>query len=482
MTLVFSDIGGGKDIPEVKPEPIGVILLDKFGNWEIARRDGVAQSGNGPIMGLRRGGLWINNLDFEETRAMFTSAEHKQNVRGAEWLLYGLDEILAEWGYTKLALKPSAGFLSLITGRVFDILGTLLTMRKVRTPEKKLREICRSASLATGMMSLMETGIRKTIPSDEKMRDHFERTYQNGMPYRNEMVADSEIRLDFRFPRLSYAMKMSAVCAPVDADWQKAIRQEGVSEEEFIREVLKIDRPAIFRALFEYDRDVHPRWLGDMIGHKEGTDRTRFVISEMAGVPEIGKQIQSALISKGGTAETVVSTLLEDLAESFGGAEYANLSWTAGLIAENIIAAPHRAGRTNNAAVSGEQVWLAAQDRMLMAPLMRALTEAGCLIASARGGRVSVLCPKAPEVIVAATSLAWDHGAFLPMGQANQLRALHNIDLPTERSAFLGGDSDYLVAVANHRGDKKVLWGLDGICDAQTPKERKKAAEAILGW
>lgn len=481
MSLVLSELNSAvREIPESKPEPIGVVLLDPYGNWEISRRDGYSVSGNGPIMGLKRNGSWLSNLSFDDSRSVFTSEEHKQNVRGGNWLLYTLNDLLLEWGYSKLTLKQSASFLSTITGRVFDITEGVLVARKTRNPDKKLKDISRSASLATGLMSIMEAAIKKTVPADEKMRSHYEKAYQNGMPHKYEKLNESEISLDFRFPRFTYAMKMAGVRVPLDAEWQKAAKPEASSEDDFIREVISLKRPAIYRAIFEYESDLHPRWLGDLIGHKDGTDRSRFLLEEIIGIPEINKQIESALISKGGDTETIVSGLLKDLAASFGGQEFAALSWTAGLVAENIIAAPHRAGRSVQSLVSGEQVWLAAQDRMLMAPLMRALTEAGCLISSARGGRVTVTAPKVPEVILAAASLAWDHGAYLPLGHANMVQKMFSTDLPTERAAFLGGDSDYLVAAANHKGDRKTLWGLDAICDAKTPKDRRTIAKSFL--
>lgn len=482
MSLVLTDIGAAsKDIPEPRPDPLGVICIDAFGNWHIARRDGYTQSGNGPIMGLKRTGSWLNNLDFEKSRALFSSDEHKQNVRGANWLLYTLDEILVEWGYSKLTVEQSATFLAPIAGRVFDILDFILTQRKVRNPEKRLREMCRSASLATALMTLMETSIKKSVPADEKMRDHYEKTYQNGMPYRYERPNESEIRLDFRFPRFSYAMRMAAVRVPVNAEWQKASRPEHTSQDDFVREVLGMGRPVIFRALYAYDQETHPRWLGDLIGHKDGTDRSRFLPAEVLGTFGMDRQIESALISRGGDAETMSSAILKDLAAAFGGADNASLAWTVGLVAENIIAAPHRAGRIAQPHVSGEQVWLAAQDRMLMAPLMEALTEAGCLISNARGGRVSVTAPRVPEVIMAAVSLAWDHGAYLSLGQANIVRKMFSTDLPTDRSAFLGSDADYLIAAANHKGDRKTLWGLDAICDEKTAADRKKLGARVLG-
>lgn len=482
MSLVLTDIGSAaKDIPEPKPDPLGVIFLDAFGNWQIARRDGYKLAGSGPIMGLKRTGSWLNNLDFEKSRALFSSDEHKQNVRGANWLLYGLDEILVEWGYSKLTVEQSATFLAPIVGRVFDILDFILAARKVKNPEKRLREMCRSASLATALMTLMENSIKKSIPTDEKIRDHYEKTYQNGMPYRYEHVNESEIRLDFRFPRFSYAMRMAAVQVPVNAEWQKASRPEDVAQDDFVREVLSMGRPAIFRTLYNYEQEHHPRWLGDLIGHKDGTDRSRFLVEEILGTPEIDKQIESALISRGPYTDTMSSVILKDLADAFGGAENASLAWTVGLVAENIIAAPHRAGRTAQQHVSGEQVWLAAQDRMLMTPLMRALTEAGCLISNARGGRVTVTAPRVPEVIMAAVSLAWDQGAYLSLGQANAIRKIFSTDLPTERSAFLGSDADYLIAAANHKGDRKTLWGLDAICDEKTAQDRKKRGSLVLG-
>lgn len=482
MALVFTDVGApNRDLPEPKPDPIGVVLLDPFGNWEVARRDGYRMSGSGPVMGLKRSSSWLNNLPFEDSRSVFNSDEHKQNVRGANWLLYGLDEVLREWGYSRLDARNAAAFLSSITGRVFDIVDGMLRAQGVKSPEKRLREICRSASLATGLMSVMETGIRKSVPADDKIREHLERTYQNGMPHRNEAVSDSEMRLDFRFPRLSYALKLAQVRVPLDSEWQKAGRSEEMSQDDFVGEVVSLGRPAIFRALFSYDREIHPRWLGDVVGHKEGTERSRFLLDEVVGVPEMEKRIESALISKAGDGPSVVSGVLNNIVKAFGTESAACLSWTAGLVAENVIAAPHRAGRSTQAAVSAEQVWLAAKDRMMMAPLMRALTESGCIVSSARGGRVTVLAPRVPEVLLAATGLAWDHGAHLPLGQAMELQKGFQTDLPTERSAFLGSDADYLVAAANHKGDRRTLWGLDAICDEPDPDARAARAKAVLG-
>lgn len=482
MTLVFTEVGApSKDIPEPKPDPIGVVLLDPFGNWEVARRDGYRLSGSGPVMGLKRSSSWLNNLPFEDSRSVFNSDEHKQIVRGANWLLYGLDEVLREWGYSRLDARSSAAFLSTITGRVFDIVDGMLRAQGVKNPEKRLREMCRSASLATGLMTVMESGVRKTVPSDEKIREHLERAYQNGMPHRSEPITDSEVRLDFRFPRLSYALRLADIRIPTDSEWQKAGRSEDMPQDEFVREVISLGRPAIFRALFGYDSEAHPRWLGDIVGHKEGTERSRFLLDEVTGVPEMEKRIESALISKGGDSPTVVSGVLNNIIKAFGSESAARLSWTAGLVAENVIAAPHRAGRSSQAAVSAEQVWLAAKDRMMMAPLMRALTESGCLVSSARGGRVTVLAPRVPEVMIAATGLAWDHGAHLPLGQASDLRKRFDTDLPTERSSFSGSDADYLVAAANHKGDRKTLWGLDAICDEPDPDARAKRAAAVLG-
>lgn len=482
MAIKLTDVGGsGKDALDTRPDPIGVILTDKFGNWEIARRDNYYRGGSGPIMGLKNNSSWLNNLEFEESRSVFNQEEQKQIVRGASWLLYGLDEILDEWGYAGIGIKPGAKFLSTITGRVFDITAAILEAKKNKAPDKKLREICRSASLATGLMSIMEYGIKKSIPSDDVMKEHLERTYQNGMPYRHDTPTESEIRLDFRYPRLSYALKLADVRIPAAAEWQKANKPDDLNEAEFIKEISSLNRPAIYRASINYDSDVHPTWIGDLIGHKLDTERSRFLLEELMAVEDVQKRIESALVSRGGYVDSVVHNLLKDMVKGFGGQESASLSWTVGLVAENIIAAPHRAGRTSQAAVSAEQVWLAANDRFLMAPLISALTDAGCLISSARGGRVTVMAPKAPEVILAATSLAWDHGAFLSIGQSAMLKKRFMIDLPTDRSAFDGPDHDYLIAAANHMGDKKTLWGLDGICDEKTPEKRAKLGRSIIG-
>lgn len=481
MPLVLTEMNHQREeIQESKPDPTGVVLVDQFGKWEIARRDGIRLSGNGPIIGLKRSSAWLSNLSFEESRSIFSSDEHRQIVRGGNWLLYGLDEIMREWGYAKFDIKNSAGFLSTITGRMTDIVEGIIRGQGTKGAEKKLREICRSASLATGLMSMMETAVRKTVPSDEKVRDHLEKTYQNGMFYRKDHVNDSEIILDFRFPRMSYSLSLASVKVPTDSSWQKATRPDNISYNDFVAEVVQLGRPAIFRGMFDYDHETQPRWLGALIGNREGTERSRFLVDEILGVPDIDRNIESALISKGGDVASVTSGMLNNIIKDFGGESAASLSWTAGLVAENIMAAPHRAGRTSQAAVSAEQVWLAARDRMKMAPLMASLTESGCLVHNARGGRVTVMAPRAPEVILAAVSLAWEHGAYLPIGQAMEVKKLFETDMPTERSTFLGSDADYLVSVANHKGDRKTLWGLDAICDAPDAQARKEMADAVL--
>ena len=441
---------------------MGALVVTPDHQWFARRDDGEKREGAGNFRKFGSG-FWVNNLSFDESKDLFRGSLSK-TVRSETWWKISVSEILAEWNSAGMTAERSANLLSMLFGRMSKLMINVIreTASDAEAAETEWRNLCHSASLPTGIYCLFEKQLEKHVPMETEMWEHFDKTRQVGFGFRKNDLQDNEVVLDFRKNIFSHAREIFSRKVPDVSIWKRTMRDESMSVTQFIDEIIDYGRPALIRALFSPHDEREREWVSAFINSGTG-ERSRFLAEEIKLLSHIPMEVDSALIGSG-WADSVMKEPMDVLSRLCGGDEAAALSWSAGVIAENILAAPHRTGRNKTSHASGDSIWSASADRVLLAPVVEAIESAGGRILQARTGRITVAAAPVPEVIGAIVWAAWDLGAHLDYGSVARLTdAGICSDLPTERASFGGGDADYIFAAANHSADRAMLWKLDGI-------------------
>lgn len=494
MDIVFSKVSDDdREIFDERPLPIGFIMMESAegGAWEMRRSpsgndtEGYRDSGTGEVRGIRPASSWINSLSFQDSQSVFNHAGQGWSVRSGVWFGLEVDEILKEWKLDEIAIDKAADFMATICARISGITYDMCLLSDKKTAAKATREMYRASSLATGLLSFNEAGVMRSVPSSKEMEEHLRQTLQNGIPWVAGKVPEDEIRLEFRFPRVTYAMKALDCTVPLSGEWNRAMIPEDMDANVFVSQIIeKFGKHTLFRAVYDLDSMSQPAWSQAIIGSYKGTDRTRFTGGEMETFcePHYTRRVSSAMVPEKGCTKSSTMDLLDLIVESFGGLTAAQMSWSVGLFVENALMSAFRSGKTRRSSVSGEGVWVAAQDRILMYPLIRALSECGATILKARNGRVLVSVPRAPENIMNLTYAAWELGAHLGYRDAVQIAASMQVELPTDRESWPGDDTDHMIASLNHNRSKKELWSLDGLTRLESKERPAHAANILASW
>ena len=456
--------------------PIGAIVIGEDHSWSARRDDGTSYDGEGAFRRLDTG-FWVNNLPFDESRQTFVGTLAR-TVRADGWWRMGGADMLAEWGAGALPVAGRANLLSLVYGRMSRILMGMMEARGADSADSDWNALCRSGSLATGLSALFNSDSGRGLPLESEMIEHFDKARQTGIYVRSGELPEENILMEFRFPRHAYAAKLLDARVPASSIWKRARRPDNQTAARFLQEVMASGRPALMRAFVSPDDERDRDWIA-AFASTGGGERSRFLPEELVALEGVDMEIESALVGEA-WEQPVMAQAFESIVAAAGGPHAAALSWSAGLLLENVLIAPHRAGRRKGEHATGESLWLSAMDRIHTLPLVRVLDEHGARILSARSGRVQASIPPVPEIVTAMMWAAWDAGAHVDLGTAIRIREETGIDLPVERSSFGGGDADFIHAAACHSRDRKSLWKLDGL-HAMEPGERDRLLAETLG-
>ncbi|PZO74061.1 MAG: hypothetical protein DI629_18770 [Mesorhizobium amorphae] len=454
-------------VRDAAPRPAGVLVFDRaMTRWAAVRRGEDPMEGSGaPSSGLR--GTWVNNLDFDVSQGLFPKGS-RVIIRSSTWFRRDLNDMLSDWGAGRADPVRAAMIGSIISDRVCRACHDLVSSFGGGSADAETDRIFRSASLATGLSYLSESAVGASVPSDAGMREHLERALQDGAQTSGD-GAPGDLVLRFRMPALGLAMSALPAGVPAPEDWRKALRDEGESEAEFVAAVRGLGLPVLWRAMPSPDHAAAQAWRSALLGARGETVRSRFVDGEIdLFEPAFGARVDAALIASG-SAPCATRGLLDALISSFGGQRAAALSWSFGLLAENIIASAQRVSRRGARAVPSESVWIAAQERIACAGAAAAIESAGGEVTVIRGGRITCRVPHAAEIVSDVISAAWGSGAHLSAGDAAALRRLFPDAPPSDRPSWGGRDEDYLLAAASSRGDLGGAWALDSVCDRSPP-------------
>jgi hypothetical protein len=165
-------------------------------------------------------------------------------------------------------------------------------------------------------------------------------------------------------------------------------------------------------------------------------------------------------------------TLLDVLGSNFDKASFnlASMSWSAGLVAENLLAAATRLVK-ETPEFSG--VDYQGRDRALTEKRARLLNESGVSVVSYYMGGVVVEVPDDAEAMLLAADAAWRAGLLLPQDFVETGRRL-NVPMAGRNQDWGGAPEDVLLARLHANGMVKARWAIDSILDL--PADRRPAA------
>ena len=473
MSIDFQDIEQEDQVEAGAPfSNVGVIFFGEDGRW-YARRHGTDFSATGEGVPQRlEPGLWVADMGYDEVRAI-SKEMRALTMRSDSWLKLSIDQIRTAFGLNGRPLDQSLPIVSTIAHRVFHLaqeaLRDNLAELRYRAPQEFQNNLERSASLATAVATVNAPAVSRTASAEKRVIDHFTRTYQAGMyiPGRKE-PPEGHINLAFHFPRLSYARKVTEAEVPESSIWQVASRKDSQDVAEFVDNMCKTGRPAIYKAVCqpgEIPVPEHIQVFANGLNSSMGdTHRTRFIHEEVKLLSRYYKVSVEGVVAGNGWCPSATGRLIHSLEDMAGGRDAAHASWSVGLAAENILASALRSGRKEAPGQTAEAVWIAARDRAAMIPAIEALVEMGASLISAHYGNITVRTPLDIELLMLVVNAAWENGLVLPLDSVEQLRQM-GVPIPVEPSLFGGNDVDYLLSAVVHRRQRNALWSLDGIMD-----------------
>lgn len=480
--VTFIDLDKADD-PLLKPHvsSLGYVWFDPDGTWHAFRPGtGFRMTSDGSIRDLEPG-LWVSNLGYERAQVVAKAASHVI-LRSDEWLKMVSAQILGALGVEGVDGRKSGQVMSIIADRVYRLSQNVI---RLRNPDPKsvsavVKRIERAPSLATGLQNIHHEEMARTRPSEKRTLDVLEMTYQHGMYcFGRKKPADGHVNLSFHFPRLSYALEICAAQVPDRAVWQIGSRDEGTTSRDFLSEIEALNRPAIYRATH-----AHGPGMGEHVeafvdsSRKSGSYRSLFLAEEIRHLMRCVDVTIESVVAGGGWRDSGTGGVLQLLVQACGGMEVATRSWSAALLAENILASTFRRVQSDKGGRLVESVWLAARDRARMLPVISDFYDIGATLVSAQLGNIVIQCPQDPEMLMLVLDTAWRKGLVLPASEAAMMSRF-GVTPPNCRSSFGGLEADYILAAIAQGGRSRALLTLDTVLDVEPPQRAGKLRQLL---
>jgi hypothetical protein len=484
MAIQLTDI---EDDDEISPEPtrsrVGCITMDNSGGWTaVCPGLQFKSEGQGPFDSLPQDAIWLINRDYQTVRAL-QGANSEIKLRLSGWMRIALEDMPREWGIDDISNVSSAETAASIFDRVLKT--SLETVRKsgfstFRHDGDLHHAIERSPSLATGLRNIFDREMSTSVPKDTKVRKHLLEALGYGVSRLQEKdVRDGEFQIHCRVPRLTHAMRVTAVDVPSAGKWQKANIPEGETLDSKISDLKGLGLPVMVVANVKERTGMSHDYFGSWVRpNNKAIRRISYTLEEVVALLPYFQFEDYSIIVGPGWKSSVTGKMVSNLIQVAGGREVASTSWSVNAAAENILCGGFRklSGSEN---LSPECVWLTAADRLEMARPVQALQDCGATLVSAYAGGIIVKVPEDPEMMAMAANAIWEAGLHIPIGTVRKMAEM-GVELPYEESSFGGAPEDLILGQLLHRSQRNAMWIFDGILD-QPPEKRSAAFAEILG-
>lgn len=477
MTFQLVDINAAQSLPPKTSVVLGVVLLDKQANYFAS--DGTqSANGQGIPTDLLGGRVWICDLEYKAALDWTSSLAGKQ-VRATNWMRAPLRAIMDEWAFTA-ETPDNARFMAQLINRVFSLGNEIVVTHLDPKSRDWTINIGSQPSFATALSEALGPEGRIEIPAN--LAEANRNGQKLGAVLFGKRGGSSETLWRFQSPRLSHALDVVSTPVPV-GDW-KMIQLGNMDTATFRANLAAAGKPALLRV------DANPLLARDRLPatlrtwFTSANEGARFWLTgeELMALGDIeGLVIQAAYLAQSATPKNNFQSALTALRTLNGQAVVAQnlslpaLSWSAGMLAENILAAAMRKRKDRE---DFAPTFFAAQDRILTERRARLLSESGVSVVSYYLGGIVAQVGRDKESLLVAADAAWRAGLFLP-GDFVQLARSLGVSLAGRPADWGGKPEDLLQARLIAAGQTAARWEFDKVLDL-APGIRNAAFIEIL--
>lgn len=467
-------------------DPVGILLLDEAGWSAVSVKAGFSESGSGSPTGLHGAMSWVTNCSFDVMKGIrMTMGRSDVRLKTSDWFKPDLDEMIEDWGGDRFSRARRAEMLAKAVDRIMRLSYEMIRTYAGLSPTREqalLNMVERSASLATGLRMVLGPQMERSLSTEKRLTVA---TY-SAMKFGAFVLEDStlheeEVLLRLRPPRLAYAEQVLSRPVPAPGKWQQARLDDGdLLTEETIRKLQSLDRPILVTArILPVKGKEDPLLATWTIPTGHGFVRKTYTLEEVVEMSPAYRFHDVMVMVGPGWAAPAAAGLLSALKSACGVDQLAHASWSAGVVAENVLCGAMRSGRAprgeNEGVITPESVWVGAHDRIAMRPLVAALQGFGMTLMGGYAGGIRFKAPQDPELISAAMNAGWELGLHGQIGLIRRVREMGG-EIVSDRSLFGGAKGTILAPFLTQSMRFGSLWKIDEIIEL-SPEKR---ADALL--
>lgn len=490
MTIRLTDLDQDDQTPiEQMRDPIGVLLVEE-GGWAAACvKTGYAESGSGSPSGLPGTTGWVTNCSFEQVKGLkMTVGRSDLRLRTSDWFKPDLEEMLEDWAADRFSLPRRAELLAKSVDRVMRLSYEAIRGYSGLSPTREqalLNMVERSASLATGLRTVLAPEMERDVSTEKRFTvATFSAMKFGAFVLDDSTLLEGEVLLRLRRPRMGYAEAILSRPVPAQGKWQQA-RLDGADllTPELIASLRELGRPVLVSARVQQIRGAEDPFLMTWtIPSGYGYVRKTYPLEEVIELSGSYRFHDPIVMVGPGWKEASAAALLRSLKAACGADALAHASWSAGVVAENVLCAAMRNGRAPKGESDGvtnpESVWIGAYDRIAMRPLVAALQAFGMTLMGGYAGGIRFKAPQDPELISGAINAGWELGLHGQIGLIRRVRDM-GAEVIADQELF-GGPRDHAIAPILTQGMRiGPLWRIDEIIEL-SPERRLGAFLKML--
>jgi hypothetical protein len=460
---------------EMIRDPVGVLLMDETGWSAVSVKVGFSESGLGSPTGLHGAMSWVTNCSFDVMKGVrMTMGRSDVRLKTSDWLKPDLEEMLEDWAADRFSRLRRAELLAKAVDRVMRLSYETIRAYAALSPTREqslLNMVERSASLATGLRIVLGPQMERNLPTERRLTAAtFSAMKFGAFVLEDSTLQEDEVLLRLRPPRLAYAEQVLSRPVPSPGKWQQARLDDGdLLTEETIRKLQALDRPVLVTARVLPVKGAEDPLLATWtIPNGHGFVRKTYTLEEVVEMLTAYRFHDVMVMVGPGWSEPAAAGMVRALKEVCGIDQLAHASWSAGVVAENILCGAMRNGRApkgeNDGVITPESVWIGAHDRIAMRPFVTALQGFGMTLMGGYAGGVRFKASRDPELISAAINAGWELGLHAQMGLIRRIKNMGG-EVMSDRALFGGPQETILAPFLTQSMRVGPLWKIDEIIE-----------------